>query len=117
MLYSPDRLLSVDKNLVALIQEASKKWEIIIVCGFRNREAQEKAFKEGKSKLQFPHSKHNVVPSKAVDVASYDIFQHKIDWSEKTCQELRDYIDEVARNMKIKLAPRIDWDLLHVQLG
>jgi len=116
MILNQDSLLSVDKKLVELCFEVGKTWDLCIVCGFRNQSAQEKAFKEGKSKLQFPHSKHNSVPSKAVDVASYDLVQHKIDWEDKTCQELREYIDEVARSMRILINPAIKWDLLHLEL-
>ena len=43
----------------------------MIVCGHRNKEDQNKAFAEGKSKLKWPKGKHNKLPSQAVDAAPY----------------------------------------------
>ena len=45
--------------------------DMTIVSGKRGREEQNKAYEEGKSKKQFPDSKHNFSPSLAVDVAPY----------------------------------------------
>lgn len=39
--------------------------------GFRDEEAQNKAFAEGKSKLKFPQSKHNSNPSMAMDLLPF----------------------------------------------
>lgn len=36
---------------------------ILIYCTWRDQESQDKAFKEGKSKLKFPNSKHNFIDS------------------------------------------------------
>ena len=116
MLLRSDKLLSVDKNLVRLIEEVGRRWDVIVVCGFRNQESQDSAFKAHKSKLQWPHSAHNKTPSKAVDVASYDVMSRQIDWEDKTCQELRQHIEEVAKELFIQLKPSISWDILHIEL-
>jgi peptidoglycan L-alanyl-D-glutamate endopeptidase CwlK len=50
-----------------------KYYDHSILCGHRGREEQEKAFKEKKTKVIYPHSKHNKLPSMAVDVAPYPI--------------------------------------------
>jgi peptidoglycan L-alanyl-D-glutamate endopeptidase CwlK len=41
--------------------------------GFRDKETQDRYFAEGRSKLKFPHGKHNVLPSKAVDMGFYPV--------------------------------------------
>jgi peptidoglycan L-alanyl-D-glutamate endopeptidase CwlK len=42
--------------------------DFLIYEGHRGKEEQDKYFKEGKSKVKFPNSKHNTMPSKALDV-------------------------------------------------
>lgn len=44
-----------------------------IVCTYRNREEQNDAFNAKKSMLQWPNSKHNSLPSMAVDIAPYPV--------------------------------------------
>lgn len=39
-----------------------------IICGFRGQEEQDSLFKKGLSTVKYPESKHNVSPSRAVDV-------------------------------------------------
>ena len=41
--------------------------------GFRNEIGQTKAFKSGNSKVQWPDSYHNELPSMAVDVSPYPL--------------------------------------------
>ncbi|KKM82716.1 hypothetical protein LCGC14_1316750, partial [marine sediment metagenome] len=41
------------------MDEAIQVMDFTIVCGFRNKRAQEKAFDEGKSEKHWPNSKHN----------------------------------------------------------
>ena len=48
-----------------------KDFDCSIICGHRDKEAQDKVFREKKSKVQWPNSKHNKFPSLAVDVAPY----------------------------------------------
>ena len=56
------------RDLRRLFTEVAKETPIEIICGHRGKYEQDKAFKEGKSKLPFPKSKHNSYPSKALDV-------------------------------------------------
>jgi len=48
-----------------------ESFDFTVVCGHRGREAQEEAFVKGLSKVHFPKSKHNTVPSMAVDLAPF----------------------------------------------
>lgn len=43
--------------------------DLTVVCGHRSKDAQIAAFQSGNSKVSWPNSKHNRVPSLAVDVA------------------------------------------------
>jgi len=55
------------------MNEVIKVYDCSILCGFRRKEEQDEAFNNGKSKVQWPNSKHNVLPSNAVDVAPYPV--------------------------------------------
>ena len=44
-----------------------------ISWSFRDKDSQEQAFLDGKSKLHFPNSKHNQVPALALDLFQLDI--------------------------------------------
>lgn len=54
-----------------LIFLAQDGWNITVVCGHRDEEAQNKAYDSGNSKANWPDSDHNVSPSNAVDIAPY----------------------------------------------
>ena len=43
-----------------------------VAWGFRGKEDQEKAFQEGRTRLHYPNSKHNLIPSQAVDIFQID---------------------------------------------
>ncbi len=64
-------------DLQFIANELIKVMNVTILCGHRNQKDQEQAFINGKSKLTWPHSKHNMLPSHAMDVAPYPI-----DWKD-----------------------------------
>lgn len=68
---SEERLATCDIRLQTVMALVLDVMDISIVCGYRNYQAQDKAFELGYSKLKWPHSKHNESPSKAVDVIPY----------------------------------------------
>jgi peptidoglycan LD-endopeptidase CwlK len=47
--------------------------DFTILCAYRNSEEQQIAYGKGFSNKQFPNSKHNHLPSTAVDIAPYPI--------------------------------------------
>lgn len=65
---SLERLKQCDQRLIKLILRLDEIYPVQVICGHRNEEDQNKAFKEKKSKLKFPNSKHNKTPSLAVDI-------------------------------------------------
>ena len=68
---STQRLSTCDERLQDICNEAIQIYDFSVLCGHRDKEAQNKAFKDGNSKLEYPKSKHNKIPSKAVDIAPY----------------------------------------------
>ena len=64
-----DTLATCDARLQSICLEVIKMFDFSVICGHRDEEAQERAFREGFSKARWGQSKHNVKPSKAVDLA------------------------------------------------
>lgn len=75
---SSNNLEESHKDLQLVFNEVIKHFDNSIICGHRGQEAQDKAFNEGKSKVKWPDSKHNQVPSMAVDAVPYPI-----DWNDR----------------------------------
>ena len=75
---SKERLATCDDRLQIICNEAIKVFDFTVLEGHRDEETQNRLFWEGKSKLQFPNSKHNTSPSRAIDIAPYPI-----DWDDK----------------------------------
>ena len=83
-----------------------KKVDCSVLCGHRGEEDQNKAFDEGRSKVKYPHGRHNADPSYAVDVTPYPV-----DWKDRERQTLFvGYVIGVAQGMGIDLRWGGDWD-------
>lgn len=74
------RLATAHPSLVALVEEVSKSHDIIVVSGHRTREEQEDCVRRKTSRLHFPNSPHNRVPSMGVDLAP--AVGKQIDWND-----------------------------------
>ena len=75
---SLDILDTCDYRLRDICNEVIKVMDITVICGHRNEVDQNKAVKEGKSKVVYPNSKHNTLPSYAVDIVPYPV-----DWKDR----------------------------------
>ena len=103
---SRGRLSSCNPKLQKVFKEVVKEFDCSVLCGHRGEDEQNKAFKEGKSKVKYPNGRHNAKPSNAVDVAPYPI-----DWSDRERFTLfAGYVLGIARSMGIKLRWGGDWD-------
>ena len=60
-----------------IFNEVIEEYDNTILCGHRNKEDQNAAVAEGKSKVNWPDGNHNKNPSWAVDAAPYPI-----DWDD-----------------------------------
>ena len=74
---SEERLSTCHFDLRRVFREALKVMDHTIICGHRGKEEQDRAFREGKSKVRWPDGMHNRTPSLAVDVMPYPV-----DWND-----------------------------------
>ncbi|WP_235199966.1 M15 family metallopeptidase [Pseudomonas monteilii] len=103
---SQERLATCHPKLQAIMNKVILYVDCMIICGYRNQEDQDRAFREGKSKLMYPHGKHNTMPSNAVDVAPYPL-----DWNDTHAfARLAGYIQAVADSMGISIRWGGDWN-------
>lgn len=102
---SLEHLATLDPRLQAVLEKAIRRYDFAIICGHRGKDDQDKAVREGRSKLKFPLSKHNQLPSLAVDVAPYPI-----DWKDiGRFKDLACVILETACRESIPLAWGGNW--------
>ena len=93
-------------DLQKVSNEVIKHVDCSIICGQRGKEDQNKAFKDGRSKVKYPNGRHNANPSKAVDVAPYPI-----DWDNLERFTLfAGFVLGIAKSMKIDLIWGNDWN-------
>lgn len=98
---SEARLNTCHPDLQAVCRELIKQYDFAVLCGHRSKEEQDKAFKEGNSKVRYPQSKHNTKPSLAVDLAPYNETEPHIDWGNLyRFREMLHRFDALARLMR-----------------
>lgn len=106
-------LSTCSPNLQLLIREAIRrapKWlDFAVTCGFRGQLDQDEAFKKGKSKKRWPNSKHNTMPSRAVDVRPASPFNAE-DWNDRLrFARLLGFIEGVAVDLGIPIRLGLDF--------
>lgn len=103
---SKSRLATCHPKLQELFNEVVKNYDCSILQGTRTKEEQDEFFSTGRSKVQYPNSKHNKTPSMAVDVAPYPI-----DWNNTNrFYHFAGYVNGVADSMGITIRFGGDWD-------
>ncbi len=112
---SQKRLAECHTDLQLLCNSVLQEMDITILCGHRDEAAQNEAFKTGKSKLQFPKSKHNLSPSQAVDVAPVPLVWSDIKSFEKMCAVFERHAEKLG--IEIRLGRDFSFkDLVHFEL-
>lgn len=104
---SKERLAECDERLQNLFNEVIKGFDCIIICGQRGQEAQEQAFEQGYTQLHYPNSKHNVAPSRAVDVMPYPVNYADL----KRNYYFVGYVRGIAEKIGIKIRIGADWNM------
>lgn len=114
---STKNLKTADQKLQNLFKEVVKTYDCKVICGHRTKAKQNKAFNSGKSKVQWPNSKHNSYPSLAVDVAPYPVKwpapgQSLKEFTKNTGRfyQFVGYVRRTAEQMGIKIRCGADWD-------
>lgn len=103
---SEQRLATCDPRLQALLREAIKHVDFTVICGYRNQDDQNDAFRTGRSKVRYPDSKHNTLPSSAVDIAPYPV-----DWKDTArFARLAGYLERIAHEQGIRIRWGGDFD-------
>ena len=139
---SNNRLMTCDQRLVLIFEEVISIVDCTVLCGARSKVEQNEAFRTGHSKVQWPHSKHNIreagglrsdvmemsdLPnlSNAIDAAPYPIL-----WKNaKRFYHFAGVVRAVSIQLEIPIRWGGDWDgdwdlddqsfmdLVHFELG
>ncbi len=103
---SNSKLITADLRLVEIADMVIKIIDHSVLEGHRNEEKQGDMFHKNLSKLEWPNSKHNTMPSKAIDVAPYPI-----DWNDiARFTQLVGAYKGVALMLGYEIRCGCDWD-------
>lgn len=103
---SLEKLEKCDGRLRDLFLDVVEKYDCTVLCGHRDKLEQNQAFAAGRSKVEWPKSKHNQLPSRAVDVAPYPI-----DWANKEAfYHFAGYVRALAESKGISIRWGGDWN-------
>lgn len=103
---SRDRLDECHPDLQEVFNAVIEVFDCTILEGHRPEDRQNRMVEEGKSQVRWPRSKHNSLPSRAVDVSPYPI-----DWNDRERFTLfAGFVLGVAHSKGITLRWGGDWD-------
>ena len=117
---SMDRLVTCDKRLqdLADMMLARSTFDLTILQGYRTKDEQEEAYKSGKSNARFGESKHNVFPSKAIDIIPVKVNWDASDWKwAYLCALAYDCANDLGIKIKCGFFFRSIKDCPHIQLS
>jgi len=109
---SKEKLEGCDPELQILFNYVIRYFDCTIICGERGETAQNKAFADGFSTVQYPNSKHNSSPSEAVDVVPWPIEWNNTD----RMRYFIGFVKGVAKMLKMynamdkEIVTGADWD-------
>jgi peptidoglycan L-alanyl-D-glutamate endopeptidase CwlK len=99
-------------DLQTILDDAIEIVDLSVLCGYRGELEQNIAYDAGRSKLRFPESDHNRMPSRAMDTGI-----HPINWEDREAfMYMQGILRGIAHRRGIKLKPIIKWDLPHTAL-
>ena len=108
---SKNKLSTCHPDLQMLFNEVIKYRDCTIIVGYRDEYNQDKCYNEEKSKVEWPNSKHNKLPSEAVDVAPYFSTSPHIRWHDiETFYHFAGFVLGIAEMMGIKIRWGGNWD-------
>jgi len=104
---SRGQLKTCHVKLQEVFNEVIKTVDCSVLEGHRDKDKQNALYKEGKTKLKYPHSNHNDYPCNAADVVPYPI-----DWNDSRRFHLfAGFVLGTALQMGIKLRWGGDWNM------
>ena len=103
---SKAHLAQLHPLLQKVLNEAIKTYDFAIIESFRDREAQEDAFRRKTTKAHFGQSAHNYKPAVAVDIVP-----HPLDWNDTAeFEKMGAHVMAVAKKLGVSLRWGGDWD-------
>ncbi|MHA2253741.1 MAG: M15 family peptidase [Candidatus Kariarchaeaceae archaeon] len=103
---SADNLATCHRDLQEVFLTVIQYFDHSVTCGYRGEEEQNRLYDEGKSKLRYPLSNHNKLPSHAIDA-----YPWPIDFLDlERAAYFAGVVMGIARAKGIKLRCGIDWD-------
>lgn len=107
---SKARLGTCDPRIVEIFEEVIKHVDCSVLEGRRGKESQNELYRQGKSKLQWPDSKHNVVESQGLSKA-VDVVPYPIDWNDwNSFYHFVGFVQAIAISKGYKLRSGLDWN-------
>ena len=104
---SKEQLATCDERLKRVFNEVIKTVDCSVLEGHRSEDSQNALYKEGKTKVKYPHGRHNELPSRAADVVPYPI-----DWDDRERFHLfAGYVLGTAKQMGVNLRWGGDWNI------
>lgn len=76
---SKQRISTIDPKLQSVLFKAIQVYDFTVLEGHRSNERQDELYSQGRTKLKAGQSKHNQMPSKAVDLAPFPIDWQNLD--------------------------------------
>ena len=114
---SRKRLATCHVDLISVVMLAAERIAIAVLAGHRSEIDQRAAFANGFSKLDWPKSEHNSLPSRAVDLAPLPL-----DWQDVAAFErMAKTVKMAAAELGVAIEWGGDWERLvdrpHFQLA
>ena len=105
-------LSEAHEDLQRLFNEVIKYYDCTIIEGYRGEKEQNDVYDKGASKHKYPDSKHNRVPSLAVDAVPWFKDKPHIRWGDKKkFYEFGGFVLGIASMLGIKIRWGGNWDM------
>ena len=107
--------MTCHKDLVHVARRAIENYDFSVIKGHRTKQEQQVAYVSEASKLLWPNSRHNSLPSEA-----FDIIPYPVDWENlQRFKTLALVIKKCAKEIGVDIEWGYDlwqWDMPHWQL-
>ena len=104
---SKEQLATCNEKLRRVFNEVIKTVDCSVLEGHRNQDRQDAFYEEGKTKVKYPHGRHNEFLSRAADVVPYPI-----DWDDRERFHLfAGFVLGTAKQMGIDIRWGGDWNI------
>ena len=120
---SLNKLSQCHPDLQRVFLEVIKTFDFTVIEGYRTKEDQDANFYKGVSRVKWPNSKHNTLPSKAIDVWPWPVprdSKGNLDSNSPKWRELAALVLEKAEELGVKIEWGGNWtsivDLPHFQI-